>query len=138
MMVKEGDEMNSKERCRMLIDEARMLRDENIEFKNEIERLRNENAKLLEDEFEIRKTCIIFDKENAELKKELNEVGRKWLNDFSRQDTQITELNAQWETLRRRITSKRKAYKSIRDDISANAFDYVLRDIKELEKKAMK
>lgn len=37
--------------------------------------------------------------ENAELKKELNEVGRKWLNDFSRQDTLITELKARWEKL---------------------------------------
>jgi hypothetical protein len=78
--------MNDKERCDMLIDEERQLM--------------TENAKLLDEMDELRKTCKIFDKENAELRKELNEVGRKWLNDFSRQDTQITELKARWVELK--------------------------------------
>jgi hypothetical protein len=40
---------------------------------------------------------------NIKLRKELNEVGRKWLNDFSRQDTQITELKAKWEELKEEL-----------------------------------
>lgn len=56
--------MNCKERCRLLTTDIREL---NVENDN----LRTENAKLLDEIDELRKTCIIFDKENAELKAKL-------------------------------------------------------------------